>query len=173
MISSADFQKLTTLIFDLDGTLTDGRIGWDGAGNAVKFFDIRDLHWIKLALRAGLTVGVLSGRNDAANDRLAAETGLSFMRTGVKNKADGFAELLRDRKLTAAECLYAGDDVVDMPALRRAGIGVAVADAVPELDEVADWRTRAAGGRGAAAEIIRKVLGEKRLLDQIMERYRK
>ncbi|MCI5779714.1 MAG: HAD hydrolase family protein [Lentisphaeria bacterium] len=173
MISSADFERITTLIFDIDGTLTDGRIGWDGGGNAVKFFHIRDTHWLKLALRAGLRVGVLSGRSDAANRRLAGEVRLSFALEDAKDKIAGFEDLLRTYGLTAAECLYAGDDVVDIPVMRRAGIGVAVADAAAEVAAEADWQTRAAGGCGAAAEIVRRVLSEKHLLDQVMERYRR
>ena len=173
MISSADIERITTLIFDIDGTLTDGRIGWAGNGDTVKFFHMRDIHWLKLALRAGLRVGVLSGRADAANRRLRGEVPFSFVAEGVKDKVAGFEDLLRTYGLTAAECLYAGDDVVDIPVLRRAGIGVAVADAAAEVAAEADWRTRAAGGRGAAAEIVRRVLREKHLLDRIMERYRR
>jgi len=173
MILSADFQRITTLIFDIDGTLTDGRIAYDASGNVVKFFDVRDLHWLKLALRAGLNVGVLSGRHDSANDLMIADVKLSFALQGSKDKVAGFEQLLRENGLTAAECLCVGDDVVDMPVLCRAGIGVAVADAVPELDEVAAFRTVAPGGRGAAAEIVRMVLKEKNLFDQIMERYRR
>ena len=173
MISSADFQRITTLIFDIDGTLTDGRTAYDASGNVIKFFDMRDLHWLKLALRAGLQVGILSGRHDAANDRMIADVKLSFAVQNAKDKVAGFEQLLRDNGLTAGECLYAGDDVVDMPVISRAGIGVAVADAVPELDEVAAFRTSAPGGRGAAVEIVRMVLKEKNLFGQIMERYRR
>ncbi len=173
MTSSADFQKITTLIFDIDGTLTDGRVSWDADGNTVKFFNMQDLHWIKLALRAGLRVGVLSGRNDAVNSKLIADLGLSFALLDAKDKLAGFENILQTLDLRPDEILYAGDDVVDMPVLRRVGIAVAVAGAVTELDEVVDWRTSAAGGKGAAVEIIRKVLKAKGLYDNIMERYRR
>lgn len=173
MISSADFQSITTLIFDIDGTLTDGRIAYDASGNIIKFFDMRDMHWLKLALRAGLKVGVLSGRSDTANDRMISDLKLSFAVQDAKDKIAGFEQLLAAGSLTASESLYLGDDVVDMPVLRRAGIGAAVADAAEELDEVAMFRTAAPGGRGAAAEIVRMVLKEKKLFDQIMERYRR
>ena len=91
----------------------------------------------------------------------------------AKDKLAGFEQLLQSLQICAGECLYMGDDVVDMPVIRRAGIGVAVANAVPELDEVANLKTSAAGGDGAACEIIRKVLKAKELFDNIMERYRK
>ena len=173
MISSADFAQITTLIFDIDGTLTDSRAVFLPDGTLVKTFDHHDMHWIKLALRAGLKVGVLSGRDDYANKFLINELKLSFALLGVKDKIAGFNEILEQNKLTAKECCYMGDDVVDMPVIRRAGIGIAVGDAVEELNEVADWRTNAPGGKGAACEVIRRILKEKGLFDHIMERYRK
>lgn len=173
MISSVDLQQITTLIFDIDGTLTDGRLSWESSGNAVKFFDVQDMHWIKLALRAGLQVGVISGRDDSVNHQLAADLKLSFAVMDAKDKLAAFENLMQSRGITPQECLYLGDDVVDMPVLRRAAAGVAVADGVPELDEVIKWRTAAPGGQGAAAEVIRKVLKTKNLYDKIMERYRR
>ena len=79
---------------------------------------------------------------------------------------------MSEQQLAADECLYAGDDVTDIPVLKRAGIAAVPANALPELDEVSPWRTRAAGGAGAVVEIIRRVLAEKGLLDKAMERYR-
>ncbi|MBE6364397.1 MAG: HAD-IIIA family hydrolase [Lentisphaerae bacterium] len=174
MISSADFQKITTLIFDVDGTLTDGRQAYLSNGENIKFFYHHDMHWLKMAIRAGLKVGTLSAAVEPVN-RIVPEDilKLTFAVTGSKDKLETFEEILKKYQLTAEECLYVGDDIVDMPVIKRAGIGVAVADAVEELDEVADFRTKAAGGQGAACEIIRRVLKEKGLLDTIMERYRK
>ena len=173
MISSDDFRNITTLIFDVDGTLTDGKVAWLAGGEAVKFFHYQDMHWLKMALRAGLRVGLLSAAGDPANLFLKEKLGLSFAVVGMKDKLEGFEKILREFHLSPEECLYAGDDVVDMPVLRRAGIGVAVADAVPELDEVVRWRTRLPGGQGAAREVVVRVLKEKNLFDGIMERYRR
>lgn len=173
MISSTEFQKITTLIFDIDGTLTNALVSYMGDGQVIKFFNHHDMHWLKLAMRAGLSVGVISGADDQANRILVDNLHLSFARFGVKDKVAAFEEILQERNLSPAECLYLGDDVVDLPVIRRAGIGVAVADAVPELDEYARWRTCSAGGKGAACEVVRRVLKEKGLLDKIMERYRR
>lgn len=172
MISSADFRKITALILDIDGTLTDGKAAYLPDGQVIKFFDHHDMHWIKLALRAKLKVGVLSGGDDPASRHLAQMLNLSFAEFGAKNKLAAFEELMKKQQLTPEECFCLGDDVTDMPLLRRAGIGAAVADAVPELDEVADFRTTAPGGKGAAAEVIRRILKEQDLFDNIMERYR-
>ena len=173
MISSADFQKITTLIFDIDGTLTDGRAGYMPDGQVVKFFDHHDMHWIKLALRSGLRIVLLSGGDDFAGRHLVEILNIPIAVFGAKDKLAVFNELLADNNLSAEDCLYLGDDVVDMPVIRRAGIGAAVADAVPELDECADFRTAAPGGRGAAKEVITRVLRARGLYDTVMERYRR
>jgi 3-deoxy-D-manno-octulosonate 8-phosphate phosphatase (KDO 8-P phosphatase) len=173
MISSADFNKITTLIFDIDGTLSDGRAGYMVDGQTVKFFDHHDMHWIKLALRSGLKVAIISGGDDFAGRHLADILNISWAAFGVKDKLAAFEKLLHDENISADECLYLGDDVVDMPVIRRAGIGAAVADAVAELDECADFRTTAPGGRGAAKEVITLVLKAKGFYDTIMERYRR
>lgn len=171
MQSTADFQKIKALIFDIDGTLTDGRYGY-AAGETVKLFNIQDQHWLKLAIRAGLKTALLSGRDDQLNQRFAADAMISTGIYGTKSKLDSFFELCKKMKVSPEETLYAGDDVVDLPVLKRAGIAVVPANAVPILDEAAPWRTAASGGNGVAREIIHRVLLEKNLLDKVLERYR-
>ncbi|MBE6358999.1 MAG: HAD-IIIA family hydrolase [Lentisphaerae bacterium] len=173
MISSADLQKITTLIFDVDGTLTDGRNAYLSNGEEIKFFDHHDMHWLKMAVRAGLRVGTLSAADSPVNRRVPEMLNLTFAVCGAKDKLEAFEALLEKYGISAEECLYMGDDIVDMPVLKRAGIGVATGDAVSELDEVVKWRTNAPGGRGAAKEVITRVLKEKKLFDTIMERYRR
>ena len=172
MIPLEKLADIRAVILDIDGVLTDGRVGYDGI-NKVKFFNYRDGHWIKLALRAGLIVGALSGAQCPANRQRADELGLSFCYEGIKDKLEGFERVLAEWKLAPEECMYIGDDTIDMPPMRRAGVAVAVADAVPELDEVADWRTRLGGGHGAVCEAIRELLNAQGKLDQLMERYRR
>lgn len=172
MISAGDLKKISVLLFDADGTLTDGRIAFNRDGSTVKFFNIRDFHWLKLARRAGLKTGIISGRNDDSTRIFAAEAGMDFIFCGVKNKAELFREFIAANNIEPDTVLYMGDDVVDMPVMRMAGVAVAVNDAVPEVFECCHRRTRAASGNGAAREIIREVLQAKGLLNQIMERYR-
>ena len=172
MISSETFKRIRAVVLDVDGVLTDGRAGY-GAAEGIKFFNMRDGHWMKLAMRAGLKVGLLSGRGSEANRKRAAELGLSFIYENCKDKLEGFERLLAEHGLRPEECLYIGDDVIDLPVLRRAGVAVAVADAVPELDEAADFRTQLPGGHGAVYEAIRRLLIEQEKLDSVMERYRR
>jgi len=173
MISSEKLSKIRAIILDIDGVMTDGRVGCDGSDRLIKFFNFRDIHWIKLAIRAGFVVGALSGAQSTANVRLAEALGFDFLYEGMMDKLAGFEKLIAERKLLPEECLYIGDDVVDMPPMRRVGVAVAVADAVPELDEVAAWRTRASGGHGAVCEVIRELLAAQGKLDTVMERYRR
>ena len=172
MIPSEKLRKIRALILDIDGVLTDGRVGYDGE-RKIKFFNYRDGHWLKMAIRSGFVVCALSGAESPANRQRTEELGFALCREGVKNKLAGFELVLDELKLAPEECLYMGDDVVDMPPMRRAGVAVAVADAVPELDEVADWRTRTPGGHGAVCETIRELLTAQGKLDQLMERYRR
>ena len=168
-------RAVRAIILDVDGVMTDCRIGYlpdDGGKGAVKFFHARDGHWIKLALRAGLMVGIISGRNDEATKRRADELGLTFCSFGIKRKLAEFERLTTELGIAPAECLYIGDDVVDMPIMRRVGVAVAVADGLAELDEVAVWRTRLPGGYGAVCEVMHRVLEAKGLLDKMLEQYR-
>ena len=171
MSLSVDFKKITTLIFDIDGTLTDGRISWDSNGNAVKFFNVQDMHWIKLALRAGLRVGVLSGRDDAVNRALVRDLKLSFAVMDAKDKLAGFEQLLQSLQICAGECLYMGDDTEDLPVMRLAGIAATVADAPCYMDVAADFRTQHNGGCGAVREVTDHLLMQNGKWRDVMSRY--
>lgn len=172
MTPSEKLRKIRAVVLDIDGVLTDGRVGYDGE-RKIKFFNYRDGHWIKLALRSGLLVGALSGARSPANAQRAEELGFSFLREGVKDKLEGFGQLVADLGVAPEQCLYMGDDVMDMPPMRRAGVAVAVRDGVPELDEVADWRTETPGGHGAVCEVVRKLLAAQGKLDAALEKYRR
>ena len=173
MISTADFQKIKALIFDIDGTLTDGTYGYSNDGHTIKFFNMQDQHWLKLAIRAGLMTAFLSGRDDMSSRRFAEDAKVTTAVFGAANKLNAYELLLNKLGVSHEETLYVGDDVVDMPVLKRAGIAVIPANAVSVLDEVAQWRTHAAGGKGVAQEIIQRVLQEQNQYDTILERYRK
>lgn len=172
MTHSGKLMKIRAIVLDVDGVLTDGRAGFGGE-EEIKFFHLRDGHWMKLAMRAGLKVGLLSGRSAKANRLRAAELGLTFIYENCKDKLEAFERMLSEQQLAAEECLYMGDDVIDLPPMRRAGAGVVVADGVPELDEAALWRTETPGGHGAVAEVVRILLAEQGKLDAVLERYRR
>ncbi len=165
-------SKITTIVLDVDGVLTDGRIGYGGGSeNEMKFFHVRDGHGIVLARRAGLRVGILSGRKSAANRIRAAELKLDFLYEDIKEKDSGFSLLLEEQALVEDECMYIGDDVVDARPMQRCGFAVAVGDGVRELDRVCDMRTKKSGGCGAVREAIEFLLKEQGKWDSLMLRY--
>ena len=167
-----NISDIKAVVLDVDGVLTDGRIGYGGGSpREIKFFDVRDGQGIRLALRAGLQVGILSGRKSQANRVRAKELGLSFLYEGCLDKLAGWEQMLADLGLKPEECMYIGDDVVDMPPMRRAGFPVAVADAAPELDSVAMFRTQHFGGRGAVREAIEILLKGQGKWDSVLEQY--
>ncbi len=165
-------KQITCLLLDVDGVMTDGRIGY--AANReeeLKFFDVKDGHAIKLLLRAGIRVGILSGRGSQANRLRARELGLSFIYEGEKDKLAAFERILLEQRLRAGECLYMGDDMVDLPVMRRCRIAVAVADAAPEAQDQADYVTVAGGGRGAVREVAVALLKARGEWEQVVNRY--
>lgn len=164
-------NKITTVVLDVDGVLTDGRIGYRDNGDEIKFFHVRDGHGLKLAQRAGLKVGILSGRKSKANATRAAELKMDFLYEDCKDKDAGFTRLLEEQQLLPEQCMYIGDDVVDARPMARCGLAVAVGDAVPELNAVADLRTKAEGGRGAVREAVEFLLKEQGKWSKLMERY--
>ena len=164
-------KNINAIVLDVDGVMTDGRFGYDGSDDEIKFFHARDGHGIKMALRLGMKVGILSGRGSKANRRRAEELGLSFIYENQKDKKEAFLRLLEEQALTAHNTLYMGDDIVDIPPLKLAGVGVTVADAPEYMDEYCDFRTIARGGHGAVREVIETVIKEQNKWTQITEKY--
>jgi 3-deoxy-D-manno-octulosonate 8-phosphate phosphatase (KDO 8-P phosphatase) len=151
-------EKIRLLLLDVDGVLTDGRIIYDGSGKEWKSFDIKDGQGIKLLQRAGIEVGILSGRSAAAVRLRARELGLALVRQKVRDKEKVFAEIMSRKRLTAEEICFMGDDIVDVPVLRRVGFAVAVADGVDLVKSCAHYVTSRPGGRGAVREVCDLIL---------------
>ncbi len=171
-ISDEQIQRITTIILDIDGVMTDGHIGYGtGSNEEIKFFNVRDGLGARIAMRGGLKIGVLSGRRCAANTHRIQELGFSFDYQGCFDKLEGFETLLKEQNLTPEECLYMGDDIVDLPPMKRAGIGVTVPDNDSSLDEVADLRTSHAGGNGAVREVIEFILKGQGKWEKATEKY--
>ena len=123
-------RRIRLLVLDVDGVLTDGRLFISSEGEEFKVFHVRDGSGIVAALRAGVTVAIISGRDSAAVNRRAAELGIRHVRQGVADKGRELEALLRDLGLTAAQTACVGDDTPDLPML-------------------ADGRSRRRGGRRA------------------------
>ncbi len=164
-------RRVKLLILDVDGVLTDGRIIIDDAGVESKNFDVKDGHGLKIIMRYGIDVVLLTGRRSQVVERRAADLGIAEVHQGIRNKVEALAELLLRRDLAPGETAYAGDDIVDIPLFKRVGFAVAVADAVPEVRQVADYVTGCKGGRGAVRELCEVILQAQELWADVAARY--
>jgi len=151
-------KNIKLLLLDVDGVLTDGRIILDNQGNEQKAFHVRDGHGIKLAQKAGIIIGIITGRKSEVVNIRARELGITEVHQGAHEKIVVYDQILKKYGLRDAEVAYMGDDVVDLAIFKRVGLAVTVADADPAVKPFIDMVTRAAGGRGAVRELINLIL---------------
>lgn len=152
-----DWGRIRMVVLDVDGVLTDGRLYYAPDGSITRAFNVHDGMGIARALSSGIIVAALSGRDDPSVRRRMEELGVEFL-GGSEDKLEGYEDLLRRHGLKDEEVAYVGDDVNDVPVMRRVGIPVAVADAVPEVKAIASYITHAKGGEGAVREVLDMVL---------------
>ena len=154
----------------LDG-LTDGRLLIDSDGRETKQYHIRDGTGLVWARQTGLLTGFLSARNSPSTAERARQLGISIVRQGADDKLKAYRELLDEHRLADAEVAYMGDDVLDLPVLRRAGLSAAPSDAAPEVIERVHWTSGHRGGDGAARELIEHVLRAQDRWRDLMARF--
>jgi 3-deoxy-D-manno-octulosonate 8-phosphate phosphatase (KDO 8-P phosphatase) len=158
-------RKIRLLVIDCDGVLTDGSIYLTAIGDqvyeATKAFHIHDGHGLRLANKAGLKLGVISGRQSAALAARAAELQIAHLYQGVADKLEVYERIKALEGLRDEEIAYIGDDLPDLAVLSRAGLAIAVLDAVDEICECAHFITNKPGGRGAVRETIELILKAK------------
>lgn len=164
-------RRIRLLLLDVDGVLTDGRIIYDAQGIETKAFDVKDGHGLKLLQRSGVQVGIITGRQSEVVNIRARELGIDIVYQGVKDKLVPFEEVLQNLRLTADEVAYMGDDLPDLPVLRRAGWAVAPADAVGEIKPYVHYVTVGPGGRGAVREVCDLLLRERGHWTEMTSRY--
>lgn len=164
-------RQLRLILLDVDGVLTDGSVRISAAGDESKAFSIRDGAALVWAMQAGLEIGWLSGRASGATTRRAAELGINLVIQGVADKEDAYLRLRDDRGLQDEQMAYMGDDLIDVPVLRRAGLSAAPADACHDVRERVHFVTSAAGGRGAVREFLDLVLRGRADWHTIRQRY--
>ena len=163
--------EVRLLLLDCDGVLTDGRITPVEGGEELKSFHTHDGHGLVMLHRAGLRSGIISGRQSRLVELRAADLGVSFVRQGALNKVEVFESLLAEAGVGPGQAAYVGDDVVDIPLMRRSVLGIAVADATPDTREAAHHVTRLPGGHGAVREVCELILRAQGRWDELMKRY--
>ena len=154
--------RVRLLVLDVDGVLTDGGLYYGPDGEELKRFDVQDGLAIVEAQRAGLAVAIISGRRSVAVDRRAAELGIAEVHQGISDKAAAL-EALRERLgFAPTDLAVMGDDLPDLPLMRRAGLSLAPVNAVTEVRRVAQWVSRRPGGCGAVRDAIEWLLRARR-----------
>jgi len=150
--------KIKLVLLDVDGVLTDGGIIIDDRGVEAKRFDVRDGQGITSLIHFGIKVGFVTGRYSNIVRRRAKELGVTIVYQGVKNKVQIYDRIKRKTGLKDEQIAYVGDDILDLPILRKVGLAITVRDGWPGLRSRVDFRTKSGGGRGAVREVSELVL---------------
>jgi 3-deoxy-D-manno-octulosonate 8-phosphate phosphatase (KDO 8-P phosphatase) len=153
--------RIKLLVLDVDGVLTDGRIIISDSGEETKAFHVRDGQGLKLLMKAGVGVMIITGRRSNVVSIRAGELGIQAVHQGVKDKLRVFEEGLEERGLAGEHACVVGDDLADLPLLNHCGLPVAVADAAEEVRNAAVVVTENTGGRGAVREVCEMILKAK------------
>ena len=166
-------SHIKLLLMDCDGVLTDGRLLLLENGDEQKWFSARDGLGLELWRRAGLKSGIISGRNSRAVERRARELQINYVRLGSDEKVKTFEEVLLEAEVADDEVAFMGDDLVDIPLMRRCELAIAVGDATPETRQAAHYVTEARGGYGAVREAIELILQAQGRWGDLLEKYLK
>lgn len=166
-------KGIKLLVLDVDGVMTDGRVVFADSGEELKAFDVKDGHGIKMLMRSGVGVALLTGRDSRVVIHRAGDLGIDMVYQGAKDKLPVFERILREKGFEGEEVCYVGDDLVDMPVMRRSGLSISVADAGEELKGSVDYVTERPGGRGAVREVCELILKAQGKWEAATSRYRK
>ncbi len=168
-------RRIKVLLFDVDGVLTDGSIvvmpSADGKAVEVKSFSAHDGMGIALAHVAGLKIGWVTKRESQAVRIRSRDLRIDHVYQGQHYKVEALAQIVKDENCTLDEIAYVGDDIIDLPVMRKVGLAVAVANARPEVKQMAHYTTGHSGGFGAGRDAIDFILRAKGLLKQTIEKY--
>ena len=168
--------QIKVLLMDVDGTMTDGGVillsQTDGSALEIKKFDAHDGQGLTLAQTAGLRTGCITGRESSALLRRAREMKMEFIYMKQPVKMPAYEEILKKAGVSDSAVAFIGDDLPDIPLLRRAGLAVAVGDAVPEVKHVAHYTTKALAGHGAIREAVELILKSKGIWKEMIDKAR-
>ena len=146
-------RRIRLVVLDVDGVLTDGQLTFDSNGTEYKSFNVHDGYGLRKLQKANVAIGIITGRESPIVATRARELDITHVLQGATDKGETLSNLLNELKLTAEQTLFVGDDEPDLPAMRLAGVSVAVANAVEVVKEHADWVTVRGGGEGAVREV--------------------
>ena len=145
--------NISLLLLDVDGVLTDGKLYYSSSGEEIKTFSTLDGHGLKMIMRSGITVGIITGRKSPAVETRCNELGITILYQGQQDKLVALGEILEQQNLQPEQVAYAGDDLPDLPVIRGVGLGFSVPTAHPtvriEVAAITEWPA----GQGAVREI--------------------
>lgn len=164
-------KQIKLLVLDVDGVMTDGRLYISNSGEEMKAFNCHDGHGIKMLKRNGVEVAMISGRSSPALEQRAEELGIKYLYQGREDKINALNELLDNIDVSYQQIAHLGDDLPDLPIIRRVGLGMAVANAYPLVKEHALWCTQAKGGEGAVREACDFIMAAQNTLVLALDQY--
>ncbi len=164
-------SQIRLVLFDVDGVLTDGRLFFGDHGEQYKAFHSRDGHGMRMLQEAGVSLGIITGRQSQVVTHRMEELGIEHVYQGCREKLPFFESLCERLAIPTDTIAYMGDDVVDLPVMRRVGFAATVADAHPLVKRHAHWVAEHAGGQGAARDLCELILEGRGQLDTILGRY--
>jgi 3-deoxy-D-manno-octulosonate 8-phosphate phosphatase (KDO 8-P phosphatase) len=170
-MTSSKASRIRLLILDVDGVLTDGGLLFDAHGVEYKTFNSLDGHGIRMLLESAIEVAIITGRNSTIVSQRAQELGVRHLYQGCDDKLAAFNELLQKTAIEPGQVAYMGDDLPDLPILRRVGLAIAVQNAHGFVKQHCDWVTTLPGGRGAVREVTDSILQAQGLLDARQNQY--
>jgi 3-deoxy-D-manno-octulosonate 8-phosphate phosphatase (KDO 8-P phosphatase) len=164
-------RGIRLLLLDVDGVMTDGGIIYDGNGLETKVFNVKDGHGIKMLQRYGIEVGIISGRSSVVVDVRARELGIELVYQGALKKLVSYEDVKRKTGLQDSQIAYMGDDIIDVPVMRRVGFSAAPSDALQEAHAAAHYVASRGGGKGAVREVCDLILKGRDVWDEVAARY--
>ncbi|MBW9260903.1 MAG: 3-deoxy-manno-octulosonate-8-phosphatase KdsC [Candidatus Thiodiazotropha sp. (ex. Lucinisca nassula)] len=164
-------KAVKLVIFDVDGVLTDGGLFLGDDGQEYKAFHSRDGHGMKMLQYTGVVIGIITGRTSEVVRLRMESLGIEYVYQGKLEKLPAYEELKEKLGLSDEQIAYVGDDVVDLPIMRRVGLAIAVQDAHPFVLQHAHWQTPHGGGRGAARDVCEMIMQAQDTLQPSLERY--
>jgi len=151
-------KQIALVLLDVDGVLTTGQVIYDDTGQETKVFHVRDGLGIRMLMEAGIQVGIVTGRRSTALVHRCRNLGITLLKDGIHDKAAALEAILKETGVTAATTAFVGDDLPDLPIMRRVDVPIAVGDAHDLVKQAATITTRANGGCGAVREISERIL---------------
>lgn len=164
-------ERIRMVVFDVDGVLTDGTLFVDDHGEEYKAFFSRDGLGMKLLQSTGVELGIITGRTSQVVIHRMESLGITHVFQGRTEKLPAFEQLCQDAAMTPEQVAYVGDDIIDLPVILKAGLGVAVADAHPLVVRHAHWTTSSPGGHGAAREVCELIMQAQGTWGEQLARY--